>query len=142
MVTFGMALTIHDEELDLCKRLTRPGFAAMALANDLYSWEKERDAAEAEARKADAVKAGEAKPVINAIWVLMREHGVTEAEAKELCRGKIRESITEYVRLVEDRRDDVSLSLDLRKYLEAMLYCHSGNLIWSKHSPRYNSEAS
>jgi hypothetical protein len=40
-----MALTIPEEELDLCFELARPGYAALGLVNDLYSWKKENKAA-------------------------------------------------------------------------------------------------
>ncbi|KAF5547601.1 amidohydrolase 2 [Fusarium phyllophilum] len=44
-LTSGMGLTIPDEEYDLCMSLARPGYAALGLTNDLYSWEKEHKAA-------------------------------------------------------------------------------------------------
>ena len=38
-----MGITISEEELDTCKRLLRPAYVALALTNDLFSWEKEYD---------------------------------------------------------------------------------------------------
>lgn len=122
-----MALTIPKEELELSKQLTRPGYAAISLTNDLYSWKKERDAA----------KRDNLKHVVNAIWVLMRERSMTEDEAKSVCRAKIKEYVTEFVRLVEDAKHNFSLSLDTRKYVEAIQYSLSGNLVWSLYCPRY-----
>ena len=37
-----MALTIPDDEYDLCVTLARPCYIALGLVNDLYSWDKER----------------------------------------------------------------------------------------------------
>lgn len=122
-----MALTIPDEELDLCSRLAKPGYAALGLTNDLYSWEKERAAAE---------KAGD-DYVFNAIWVIMNERLVTEAEAKGVCREEIKKYISQYCRTVEEVRDDTSLSTDLRTYLEAIILSYAGNLVWSIYCPRY-----
>lgn len=125
-----MALTIPEEELQLCKELARPGFAALSLTNDLFSWEKERDAA-----KRDGVP-----HVINGIWVLMNERSITELEAKKQCRILIREYVAEYVSIVETTKNNLSLSLDLRTYVEAIQYSVSGNLVWSLYCPRYQQE--
>ena len=127
-----MALTIPDEEMDLCKRLNGPTWAALALTNDLYSWEKERDAAQE----------ASAPYVINAIWVLMKEHSITESQAKDLCRQNIKEQVAEAVRIVQKTKENFDISLDLRKYTEAMLYSISGNLVWSIYCPRYHQEES
>ena len=131
MVTFGMALTIPEHEADLCKELVRPAFAALSLTNDLFSWEKERDAAERHCYP----------HVVNAIWVLMREHSITELEAQKLCREKIGENVDKSVRVCRETRENFAISLDLRKYVEAIQYSMSGNLVWSIYCPRYHPEA-
>uniref|UniRef100_A0A093VXQ0 Fusicoccadiene synthase n=1 Tax=Talaromyces marneffei PM1 TaxID=1077442 RepID=A0A093VXQ0_TALMA len=130
MITFGMGLTIPDHEMSLCKELDRPAWEALALTNDLYSWEKERD---------DAAKAGESL-VVNAIWVLMEEYSLTEPEAKDLCRQRIKESVSRAVKIAADTKKRMDLSLDLRQYTDAITYSVSGNLVWSIYCPRYNPE--
>ncbi|KAI4140929.1 MAG: hypothetical protein LQ341_003654, partial [Variospora aurantia] len=113
-----MALTIPEEEMEECKQLVQPAFAAICLTNDLFSWEKERDAA----------KEGGQPHVINAIWVLMRELCISEDEAKVVCRAKIKESVTEYLVTLRKTRTSHDLSPDLRTYVEAIQYSLSGNL--------------
>ena len=132
MVTFGMAITIPEHEADLCKQLVRPAFAAISLTNDLFSWKKERDAAEREGNP----------HVVNAIWVLMKEHSITELEAQKLCREKIMVYVDESVRVSEDTKRNINISSGLRKYVEAIQYSLSGNLVWSIYCPRYHPEAS
>ena len=127
-----MALTVPEHETDLCEQLRRPTFYAIILTNDLFSWEKER---------AEAAKDANT-PLVNAIWVLMREHSITEPEAQELCREKIKECVAESVRVFEDTKRDLDISLELRQYVEAQQYALSGNLVWSIHCPRYNPEVS
>jgi len=105
-----------------------PGFAALSLTNDLYSWEKERDSA-----KSDGLP-----NVVNAIWVIMEENSIGEDMAKEICRRKIKEYVAVYRRTVAASMTDVTLSKDLRLYVEAIMYSISGNLVWSKYCPRYN----
>jgi hypothetical protein len=125
-----MGLTIPEEEMGLCRQLGRPAWEALALTNDLYSWEKERD---------DSLKRGQLQ-VINAIWVLMQEHLVSETEAKELCKRRIKTSVSKAVQAVERTKNNASLSQDLRTYTEAIMYSISGNLVWSIYCPRYHSK--
>lgn len=126
-----MAITIPEEEMDLCRRLMRPAWIVAGLTNDLFSWQKEYEA---------SIENGQSH-VINAIWVLMREHSITIDEAKDLCRQKIKEHITEYVRVVEENQNNMNLSSDLRKYIDCMQYSLSGNVVWSKLCPRYHPTA-
>lgn len=125
-----MGLTIPEHEMSLCKELDRPAWEALALTNDLYSWEKERD---------DAAKAGDSL-VVNAIWVLMQEYSISEPEAKDLCRQKIKESVSRAVKIAEETKKRTDLSLDLRQYTDAITYSVSGNLVWSIYCPRYHPE--
>ena len=125
-----MGLTIPEEQMNLCKMLSRPAWEALVLTNDLYSWDKERR---------EAAILGQPS-VVNAIWVLMQEHSVTEQEAKRLCRLKVQQSVKGATRIVEATKADEEISLHLRKYLEALLYSISGNLVWSIYCPRYHPE--
>ncbi len=86
------------------------------------------------------MKTGQSQ-MFNAIWVLMREHSITVDEAKEVCRQKIKDYVVDYLRIVEENQSNMNLSLDLRKFIEAMQYSLSGNAVWSRYSPRYNPEA-
>ncbi|KAK3934317.1 hypothetical protein QBC46DRAFT_462691 [Diplogelasinospora grovesii] len=108
-LTFGMALTIPEEEYKLCMELARPGYAVLGLTNDLYSWDKERAAAE---------RAGQ-DYVFNAVWVIMRERCVDEETAKTLCAEEIKKYLAVYRRVVEEVRHNPNLSRDLRAYIDA-----------------------
>ncbi|KAI0862407.1 isoprenoid synthase domain-containing protein [Xylaria cubensis] len=127
LLTFGMGITIPENERDLCMKLAKPGYATMALTNDLYSWEKERIAAENLGRNY----------VFNAIWVIMEERAVDENEAKNICSDEIRNYMADYEQVVETARNDKNLSKELRKYLEAVLLSCVGNAVWSVYCPRY-----
>lgn len=122
-----MALTIPEEELDQCFRLARPAYAAISLVNDLYSWKKEKKAAE---------DAG-LDHVFNAIWVIMQESSVSEEEAIEVCRQRIFDEMAVF----NDTTNDIGLSgmsNDTVAYLEAVRYSYIGNLVWSIYCPRYH----
>ncbi|KAI1443510.1 fusicoccadiene synthase [Annulohypoxylon stygium] len=128
-LTFGMALTIPDEEYELCNALAKPAYAALGLTNDLYSWEKERLAAE---------NSGQGH-VFNVIWVIMKERSVGEEKAKSICRAEIKKQITAYCRVVDGVLNNPSMhvSKDLQTYLQALLHSYVGNIAWSFTCPRY-----
>lgn len=114
--------------MELCRKLTAPSWIAVGLQNDLWSWPKERDAAE---------QLGQSH-VINALWVIMQEHQVDMAGAEAICRQLIKENVAEALKIWEENQFNDSISVDLRKYIECMLFSISGNVVWSLGCPRYN----
>ena len=131
MVTFGMGITIPLEETETCKQLMRPAWIVAGLQNDLFSWNKEYES---------ATQLGH-KNIMNAIWVLMKEHSIDVEEAKIICRKIIKDNVSKYLDIVKSNKNNTSLSLDLRLYMEAMQYSLSGNAVWSLICPRYHPAA-
>jgi fusicocca-2,10(14)-diene synthase/ophiobolin F synthase len=103
---------------------------AVGLQNDIWSWPKERDAARLHGKD----------HVVNAIWVLMQEHQTDVDGAMQICRKLIVDHVAKYLDVIEANKNDESISLDLRKYLDVMLYSISGNVVWSLECPRYNPD--
>lgn len=132
LVTFGLGLHIPEHELQLCRELMANAWIAVGLQNDLWSWPKERDAAKQHGKD----------HVVNAIWVLMQEHQTDVDGAMQICRELIVEYVAKYLEVIEVTKNDESISLDLRKYLDVMLYSISGNVVWSLECPRYNPDVS
>lgn len=128
VVTFGMAITIPPAEIDKMEELMMPAWAAAALQNDIFSWEKERDAAQWYGKK----------EVVNAVFVLMGEHSIGEQEALAKLRKITMAYVDEYVEIVEREMESQTLSKELLRYMEAILYSLSGNAVWSISCPRYN----
>jgi hypothetical protein len=126
-----MAITIPEEEMETCERLMRPAWIVLRFQNDLSSWEKEY---------ASATRMGLSN-VANANWILMKEHSIDVDSAKELCRGMRKENVTEYQHICQVNKDNTGLSLDLGRYMEALLYSLSGNAVWSLICPRYHPKA-
>lgn len=132
LVTFGLGLHIPEHEVQLCRELMANAWIAVGLQNDLWSWPKERDAAKQHGKD----------HVVNAIWVLMQEHRTDVDGATQICRELVVEYVAKYLKVIEATKNDESISLDLRKYIDAMLYSISGNVVWSLECPRYNPEVS
>jgi hypothetical protein len=68
----------------------------------------------------------------------MEERKISEEEAKEVCREKIKVTIIDFRKIVEDAKAREEVSLDTKRYLEGLLYSLSGNLVWSIDCPRYH----
>ena len=132
MVTFGMGISIPEEELDLCHELANTAYLNLGLTNDLFSWQKEHET---------AVAMGQ-DYVVNVISVLMEEHSISDEEAKAICREKIKVTIVDFRKIVKDTNERTDVSVDLKRYLESLLYTLSGNLVWSLECPRYHRWAS
>ncbi|KAJ4424523.1 hypothetical protein N0V82_000847 [Gnomoniopsis sp. IMI 355080] len=132
MVTFGMGISIPKEEVALAHELANVAYLNLGLTNDLYSYQKEYETAMAMGQDY----------VVNIIWVLMEEHGISEEKAKETCREKIKQTIVDFRDIVRHTNARGDVSNETKRYIEAMLYSLSGNLVWSIECPRYHSWAS
>ncbi|KAF3400488.1 Ophiobolin F synthase [Talaromyces pinophilus] len=131
IITFAMGLTISPDEAEKANKITDPAYATLALANDYFSWEKEYIEFKQNPTSDD---------MANAIWIIMKEHSVDLEEAKKICQDKIRESCKEYVRRKREfeRQATGKVSTDLLRYLSALEFSISGNVVWSQYTHRYN----
>jgi hypothetical protein len=93
------------------------------LANDFYSWEREKDGL-AERRR-------------NVIDVIMRLHNLSEEMAHHVLNGILIAEERKMKEILHDVRA-AGGSEGLIQYLEGLMYIASGNVIWSTGAPRYN----
>ncbi|KAF5376343.1 hypothetical protein D9757_008668 [Collybiopsis confluens] len=131
LVTFGLGLKIDEKDIPKCRELTKSAFRGLSLQNDLYSYEKELEAA-----------SHQNSFITNALEVLKLEHNTDLRGAREICRQLIKQYGAEYLEIVKRVKQDKSLPVGVRHYVEATQYCYSGNLVWSMTCPRYNREVS
>ena len=109
----------------MTKELLTPALITASLTNDLFSFEKERDD----------------KNVQNAVLVVMKEHGCSEEDAREICKQRIRLEVAKYIRVVEHTKTRTDLSDETKRYIDTMQYTLSGNAAWSTQCPRYHANA-
>ncbi|KAJ6034839.1 hypothetical protein N7460_009014 [Penicillium canescens] len=128
VATFAMGLNIPEHELELRSQICRPAWVVIGLTNDLFSFDKELEAANDMG----------ANHVCNALWVMMHEQSISQDEAKQLCRQKMGENVAEYIEAAQQTKNRADLSRDLRSFVEAVQYVMSGNLVWTLDAPRYN----
>ncbi|KAM7185439.1 Fusicoccadiene synthase [Naviculisporaceae sp. PSN 640] len=131
-IIFGMGLNISKEEMELLSSLCRPAWVAIGLTNDIFSYAKEKKAADI---------AGEGDHFCNAISVLMWKYSISAAQAEALLRAEIKKNVAQYVGVVRQTLPRTDLSKDVRAFVEAAQYMISGNVAWSKDTPRYNPTA-
>ena len=124
---YGMALTISKEEHELIFPITAPAYANLALANDFFSWKKEY---------AEFKEEGKTY-MVNAVWILMQEHSVSEEDAKSLLKRRATSCCEEYLRLKAEFENSKYIRPDLRKYLDALELAIPGNIAWNNYCPRY-----
>ena len=107
-----MGLKIPKEEMEQCRELTKAAWIAVSLTNDLFSWPKGKsftryviqcttDYGSSSFSEREATIQNGRDHVVNAIWVIMHERGVSEDDARKICTSLIREYVAEYVETVK-----------------------------------------
>jgi len=122
----GMGLT-EDEDTQLAD-VRQPCYAALALANDYFSFDREWEEAQN----------GGAQPT-NAVCLFMQWHGMDVSTAKSMVREAVnRYELAFLERSDEFRRESPFASKKLDRYLRGLAYQVSGNVVWSLNCPRYH----
>ena len=129
MMLWGMSMILTPEEDELLAPIVYPCFAALGLANDYFSFDRELR----------EMQENQADNLINAVWLHMRWHGVDATSAKDMVRQATIGYEQEFLRRCEalrKARSPISEKLDC--YLRGLSYQISGNVVWSLNCPRYH----
>ena len=124
-----MNLKLNEQEQEQSRIPTLAMQKAIIYTNDLFSWAKE---------KAEQEQVAASKPMFSAVAVLMREHKISEIEALEMLREKTIECEKEHFAAVSDLELAGPVSENLSRYLDMTRLCHSGGMLWSALTDRYN----
>jgi hypothetical protein len=130
LLMFGCRIPLTDHEQQICFELGKPAWTALALSNDLFSWEKEHRSATL-SRKSY---------ISNALFIIMQEHAMGLDKAKEMCRRLIRENIDKYLQDLQHVKESNKYADNIVRLLDALLYVVSGNIVWSASCPRYHQD--
>ncbi|KAL3473232.1 isoprenoid synthase domain-containing protein [Aspergillus californicus] len=125
-----LASGIHPSEAELktIEDLVRPLGVLAILANDYYSYRKERNLHRARGWDGHS---------FNAVSVTMVEHGMSEDDAMRRVRGLMKLAETAHCVLWEERRRAGFISEDIEAYAtHARLYA-AGVYFWTATAPRY-----
>lgn len=134
LIMFGCRIPLTDAERKTCFELAQPAWTALALTNDLFSWDKEQRSAAASNKESY---------ISNALFVIMKEHDMSLDEAKQMARRLIRENNAKYMQVVRRTKQNPDrYSQNVIRLLDNLVYVVSGNLVWSASCPRYHPDVS
>ena len=130
MMLWSMGMTLVPEEDEALKDVVHPCYAALGLANDCFSFDREY---------AEMQSTGQ--PMTNAVWLCMRWQDVDIPTAKKM----VREAVTSYEKRFQKlsdqfRQENALMSEKLDCYLRGLTYQISGNVVWSLKCPRYHPD--
>lgn len=123
-----------DQELAKVEDVAFPAFAAMALANDYFSFDREF------AERGATIPGSEEEPLINAVWLCTQWSDVDIEQAKELVRAKTIFYEEEYASRKSAFFSENPGSENLRLCFDGISQMIIGNIAWSLTSPRYYPE--
>ncbi|KAK3331321.1 isoprenoid synthase domain-containing protein, partial [Apodospora peruviana] len=128
LMLWGMGMTLSKEEDEQLADVIRPCYASLALANDYFSFDREWEDAQS----------GGPEPM-NAVWMHMQWHGIDTSTAKKLVREASNGYEADFIKRCDTFRRTNSLASEkLDRYLRALSYEVSGNVVWSLNCPRYH----
>ena len=129
MLLFGMGVTLSKEEDIKLEQIRKPCYAALGLANDFFSFDREY---------ADFEKSGKSQTLTNAVWLHMQWYNTDVHEAKRMTLEATRRYEEQFLKsCAEFRQHNTRMSEKLDIYLDALAYQVSGNVVWSLNCPRY-----
>jgi hypothetical protein len=132
MLLFGLSTTLSAEEDDQLAPIRKPCYAALGLANDYFSFDREY---------AEFQASGQSTTLINSVWLHMQWHHVDSDTAKEMTRQATKRYEEQFLeKCAEYRREHAPLKERLDRYLRALAHQVSGNVVWSLNCPRYHPE--
>ncbi|KAL4787196.1 isoprenoid synthase domain-containing protein [Aspergillus varians] len=132
MCCFGMGLRLTQAEKEKLAPVVDLAHNATFLINDFYSWPKEVKKYFDEEQKSE-------KPLpVNAVCIVMQEHGCSEQEARRRVQEEIVAQQTKHLVMIREMEArEGPLPERFVRYFEAVQYTASGSEYWSCYTPRY-----
>ena len=132
MLLFGMGVTLSKEEDIKLEQIRKPCYAALGLANDFFSFDREY---------ADFEKSGKSQTLTNAVWLHMQWYNMDVNAAKSMTLEATKRHEEKFLgSCAEFRQNNAPIPEKLDRYLDALAYQISGNVVWSLNCPRYHRE--
>ncbi|KAJ4018779.1 hypothetical protein NW752_005907 [Fusarium irregulare] len=110
IMLFGMGMTLTPQEDEELRRIIRPCFAALALTNDYFSFDRE-------------IEEEETSVLINSVAIVMRLQNLDIPSAKVVIKDIIRKYEKEFMRQIDEyKQQKGSVPEKIERYMEAMSY--------------------
>lgn len=134
IMLFGMGVQLTDKDDALIKDIVAPAYAALGLANDYFSFDRELQERESSRRGSMDLE-----PMTNAVWLCMQWYNMSISEAKDMVR---RETVKYEDEFEHKKREflhsDPTPPEKLWRCLDGLSQMIIGNLAWSLQCPRYS----
>ncbi|KAK3064229.1 hypothetical protein LTS18_009033 [Coniosporium uncinatum] len=132
-------MTLTEEEDELLAPILRPRHAAVGLANDYFSFDREYE--EFQSDTLPTKQMSKKATLTNSVYLFMRLRNIDVATAKELVKAETIKYEQEFLERWRDLLGSNTLvSQKLRYCLEAHSFQVSGNVVWSLQCPRYDPQ--
>ncbi|KAL1637026.1 hypothetical protein SLS58_009465 [Diplodia intermedia] len=122
LLSFGLGVSLTDQERRECCKLCRGAFVAFGLRNELLAWND------------DAASGGHGSTAsaFGALGLLVRQAGGGAAEARRKCLGIVRAEEDEYARNLQalDGRDDLSAAA--KEFVRQVQHVPTGFALWAR----------
>ncbi|KAL4748997.1 isoprenoid synthase domain-containing protein [Aspergillus terricola var. indicus] len=129
MACFGMGLKLTQAEKDKLAPIINIGHHSTFLINDFWSWPKE---------VYKYYETSEPNLPVNAVCIMMQEHGCSEAEAQQRVKDEIVNQQKIHLRMIKELEEkEGPLPQKYYMYFDAVQQTASGSEYWSCYSPRY-----
>ncbi|KAK5124909.1 hypothetical protein LTR85_001099 [Meristemomyces frigidus] len=130
IMLFGMGETLSSDEDAQLASIVAPCFAALGLANDYFSFD--RELAE--------LQESEESSMTNAVWLLMKWDNIDASEAKRRVQNLAVSHEKEFARKRDEfLRSSPTPSRKINQYLSGLSQQIVGNVVWSLRCPRYHA---
>lgn len=132
MLLFGMGMTLTEEEDIQLEPIRKPCYAALGLANDFFSFDREYT---------EFKNSANSQTLTNAVWLHMQWYNVDVDMAKKMtleATSRYEKQFLESCAVFRQHNGPLPEKLD--RYLDALAYQISGNVVWSLNCPRYHPE--
>jgi len=137
LMLWGLGMTLTKEEDELLAPILRPRHAAVGLANDYFSFDREYE--EFRSDVLPTKQMSEKATLTNSVYLFMGLQNVDVAAAKELVKAETIKYEQEFLQRWRGfLHSSTPVSEKLRRCLEAHSFQVSGNVVWSLQCPRYH----
>jgi geranylgeranyl pyrophosphate synthase len=134
IMLFGMGVQLTDEDDASINDIVAPAYAALGLANDYFSFDREFQ--ERESSRRDSM---DLEPMTNAVWLFMQWYNMSILEAKDMVRRETVKYEDEFERKKREfLHSDPTPPEKLWRCLDGLSQMIIGNLAWSLQCPRYS----
>jgi ophiobolin F synthase len=131
---FGMGIQLTEDDDAILKEVVAPAYAALGLANDYFSFDREY-AEHIDQKDTDGLVQ---EPMTNSVWLCMGWHSLSIEDAKTIVRDETIRQEQEFAACKAAFTSSSQCTDKIRQCLDGLSQMIIGNIVWSLRCPRYH----